>query len=362
MSDIYIYIYKTMEKFITELLKSEGFKDEYINMLIDNILSTPDDILFYSNSKSKKDWKCRIFKKLKFKPFTKQSDEYWIYRGYTLVEARDLSKKNKISRKNPTPMQKEFWISKGMSEDEAVFKIKSSRKAEKEFWTSRGFTIDEAIIKIKEYQLENSLKLKKGMLERPELYEDINWNQKKYWMRKGYTEKESVDIISEKQRTFSLDICIAKYGDKEGKKRWINRQEKWNKSYKKTNYSKISQDLFWEIINSNKLINTEKKSIFFATYNNGSKDMEQNREYVISTNNISIKPDFLMLPDKKIIEFDGIYWHDNKKRNKPENIKREMIREKELINIKYNVLRINENEYKNNRELTIQKCINFLNL
>jgi|WetSurMetagenome_2_1015567.scaffolds.fasta_scaffold1664862_1 hypothetical protein len=37
-----------------------------------------------------------------------------------------------------------FWERKGLSKDEAIFKIKSQRKTNKEYWLSRGFSDDES--------------------------------------------------------------------------------------------------------------------------------------------------------------------------------------------------------------------------
>jgi hypothetical protein len=48
-----------------------------------------------------------------------------------------------------------------------------------------------------------------------------------YWTSRGYSEGDAKKKISELQKTFSLDICIEKYGIEEGTKRWSERQEKW---------------------------------------------------------------------------------------------------------------------------------------
>jgi len=348
-----------MKNFIRSILLENFFKESYIESLIsDPSFINQDDERFYKINKGRLIWKTRIFSKLKFKSFTKQSKNYWLFRGYSKIEARDLSNENKLSRKDPTPMQKEFWMKKGMSEDDAIFKIRSSRKLNIEYWTSRGYSIDEAKNKIKDYQKINSDKLKDKKNKDPELFEDVSWNQKKYWMKKGMSEDDAEKKVSELQKTFSLEICIKKYGEEIGREKWLDRQEKWNKNYKKTNYSKISQDLFQSII---KKYNMYGKKIFFATYDNGKINEDGiNREYTIRCENISIKPDFLLLDEKKIIEFDGTYWHNHKKRNRPENQKRELIRHNELIKMGYRVLRIMENEYMECPDKIVDKCIDFL--
>jgi very-short-patch-repair endonuclease len=346
-------------EFLKKNLLNNRFKESYVDELLKpGSLLTEEDFKFYETNKSNNIWKIRIFKKLNFKSFTPQALNFWIYRGYSELEARDLVNSNKVTRKEPTPMQKEFWISKGLSESEATYKIKTFRKTNPEYWESRGYTLEEAKAQISEYQKENSEKFKSKKILKPELFEDISQSQKKYWIRKGMTEDEAIKKVSEVQTTFSLEKCIEKYGEEAGRKRWSERQEKWAKNYKKSNYSKISQDLFWELIDSGK-INLSKK-IHFATYHNGKFSDDINREHVINTENSVIKPDFVILEDKKIIEFDGIYWHNHNRRNKPENYKRERIRDENLIKAGYQILRINEAELKENSEKTIEKCLNFL--
>ena len=58
--------------------------------------------------------------------------------------------------------------------------------------------------------------------------DDRNDNQVKYWIKKGYSEEESKQKVSERQRTFTLEKCIEKYGEKEGIKRYTERQTKWS--------------------------------------------------------------------------------------------------------------------------------------
>ena len=48
-----------------------------------------------------------------------------------------------------------------------------------------------------------------------------------YWISKGCTEVESKEEVSKQQATFTLKKCIEKYGEEDGKQRWLDRQEKW---------------------------------------------------------------------------------------------------------------------------------------
>lgn len=65
-----------------------------------------------------------------------------------------------------------------------------------------------------------------------------------YWLKQtGNDLEKAKELLIKRQSTFSLEKCIEKYGEEKGLERWVERQEKWHKNYKKSNYSKISQKL-----------------------------------------------------------------------------------------------------------------------
>jgi len=195
-------------------------------------------------------------------------------------------------------------------------------------------------------------KMKKTKRNNPQ-----NENTKlEYYTSKGHFTEEAEKLLSERQSTFSLDKCIEKYGEEKGRKKWLERQEKWHKNFKKSNFSKISQELFWNVIE--KIENLE--NIYFAQLSeNKEKDISgTNNEYKLKLEKL-ILPDFLDLEQKKIIEFDGVYWHGEVGRG---NKKREAERDNILQKNGFKVLRIDENEYKKDKIGTIEKCINFLTM
>ena len=53
---------------------------------------------------------------------------------------------------------------------------------------------------------------------------------KNYWIKKGYTEEEAKEAVSNHQRNFSLDICVDKYGFLVGYNIWFKRQIDWQKT------------------------------------------------------------------------------------------------------------------------------------
>lgn len=181
-----------------------------------------------------------------------------------------------------------------------------------------------------------------------------------YWLEKTDGDLEKAKkLLSKRQSTFSLEKCIEKYGKNEGIEVWLNRQEKWQKNFKKTNFSKISQELFW---NMTEKIN-DLSNIYFAQLDeNKQKDLSgKNNEFRLRLDKKIILPDFIDIQKKKIIEFDGTYWHEVKNKkysftNNPDNQKEKLINENG-----YSILRIKENDYKNDKQGTLNKCLNFLN-
>ena len=175
-----------------------------------------------------------------------------------------------------------------------------------------------------------------------------------YWLKLHNNDTEQATTAYQKFQRRDLSWFVEKYGEVEGKQRHRAKIEKWATNFKKQNYSIISQELFVEIIK--KLPKFEHDDIFFATYNNTTMNDYQNKEYILKTTKSFVRPDFLYLSKKKIIEFDGTYWHSNAKAN-PE---RERLRDIAIAEQHYNILHITEHDYKTNKEQVIQECINFL--
>jgi hypothetical protein len=182
-----------------------------------------------------------------------------------------------------------------------------------------------------------------------------------YWLNRGFDEQTAIEKQSERQSTFSLDLCIQKHGETEGRKIWQERQTKWLKSYPFSNYSQISQKLFWQIYN---VIGEKFGPVMFAELNRQTMTKEskgKNHEIVLELNGKSIKPDFLVVDRNAVIEFDGDYWHErdmimDDKTNKTRSETRDLA----LTAAGYRVLHIKEREFNANLQSTIDKCINFI--
>ena len=203
-----------------------------------------------------------------------------------------------------------------------------------------------------------------------------NTNQKEYWMKKGYTEKEAEQLVSQRQQTFSKEICIEKHGEKEGLKIWQERQDKWQATLDAKSpeekeriarakmcggkgYSMISQEMFWKIYEKIKTV-VDTDQIYFATYNRLThKDdgTEKNYEYFfITEDGEHFFLDFLLRNKKRIIEFDGDYWHGEARGNQ----ERDRIREQKLKDAGYEIWRVSERDYKREPVAMVYEAVQFL--
>lgn len=183
-------------------------------------------------------------------------------------------------------------------------------------------------------------------------------------------------LLKERQATFSKEKCVEKYGEKEGIKRWKERQEKWQDTLNSksdeekkringlkingsVNYSKASQKLFWKVYS--KICNSYKKIFFAQLDGKGNIDSSgKNHEYILELKKEKYcRPDFLVEDIKKIIEFDGSYWHDSVKgKGKGE---KELERERLIKNEGYKILHVKEKDFYVNEDEVVKKCLEFLN-
>jgi very-short-patch-repair endonuclease len=140
-----------------------------------------------------------------------------------------------------------------------------------------------------------------------------------------------------------------RYGKEKGREKYL---EYWKNIFKtrKVPYSKISQELFWNIYNN--LNDLEKKYVYFEELNNEKRIFLSKEEQSQLYDKMFIFSDFTY--KNKIIEYDGEYWHD-----KEVDKKRDVI----LKDKGYEVLRISSDDFKrgNINKKVIDKCVRFLN-
>jgi len=192
-----------------------------------------------------------------------------------------------------------------------------------------------------------------------------------YWINKGYSEEDALLKLKKRQTTFTLEICIQKYGEIEGKRIYTERQDKWQDSLLKNGnlkygYSNISQVLFNFILEYYTFEN--KEQVYFAT---------KNQEYRLEKENGGVwLYDFVDLKNKKIIEYNGDQYHANPNIFEPNDFPHPFIKDmtaqeiwnkderKRKIAEKNGIdmLIIWDSEYKSQKINTLEKCKKYLNL
>jgi len=303
------------------------------------------------------------------------SKKYGVDNSVIVKRLRD----NNVEVVNGSAFSVNYWVKRGLSEDESKLKVKEMKPNLVEYWISRGFSFDESKLKTELHLMntERAFIYKYGEDEGVRLFREKKEKEGKlnsprsveYWVNKGYSIEESKIKVSEIQGTFSLVKCIKKYGEEEGKKIFIERQKKWQESlYKsgnlKSGYSKVSQELFFELIKH--YDNIENLNyIMFAT---------KGGEFVLTSVEGFYRYDFTDLLNKKIIEYNGDNYHANpdiflttdtpnpfRKSITSEDIwKKDEIKVKLANKYNFEVLVIWDSEYKNNKEKVIKKCLKFL--
>lgn len=265
---------------------------------------------------------------------------------------------NKMGDKNPM-FNKSSW-SKGKTK-ETDARIKSSAEknsGDKHYNFGKNLT-EEHKNKIKK-SLDNDLmrnKLKKPI-------------KQKYQEKYGELWEIHYNVFLEKMKKVNtLEWFINNFGEQEGLNYYKKRSDNLKKNshivthpenFKNKAFSKISQELFWVLYSE---IKKTYKKIYFAELNN---------EHSCSTGSYCF--DFVVIDNKKIIEFNGDKFHPRENLNSaeleiwstPHGIpgiiisNRDKIKKEKSHNNGFEILYIWESEYKLSKENEIKKCLNFL--
>lgn len=248
----------------------------------------------------------------------------------------------------------------------------------KEFWIKRGYSEEESMKKSMEVMKNIHIKTSEKKKENKELYKDTYTTNIEYWIKRGYSEEDAKILLSKRQTTFSKEICIEKFGEELGLEKWKKRQEDWIKTldsksdyekieinrkklFNNSGYSKISQDLFWKIYD-----NFKDNNIHFEELNGEiiRYDKKRKKHY---------RYDYIDFSLKKCIEFNGDYWHCNPikydenfihpivKISAKDIWEKDIAKNNWIENRGYQVLTIWESEYRKNHDETLKKCLDFLN-
>lgn len=179
----------------------------------------------------------------------------------------------------------------------------------KEFWIERGWTNPEE--KVSEVQSKCGKKFSEK-IKKDKSIRITNTNIE-WYLNKGYSLEESNNLLKDRQKTFSLDTCIKKYGKEKGLEIFRKRQEKWQKSlYENNNEDTMKK---WRFFGK---ASKKSNNLFSKYYEMLCEDFncflsKYNREYMIETNEKRYFYDFT-IPDLKLIfEYNGSHVHANPK-------------------------------------------------
>lgn len=187
-----------------------------------------------------------------------------------------------------------------------------------------------------------------------------SWNSTGYWIDRGYSEEEARNIIKTKSVSNGLDHYIKKYGEEEGRVRYEQRINQWQKSLHKnfatygdsrSCQSGFALDIIKQLCNYLRIEIPKKEKFMTCHGHKFAYDFTYNH---------------------KIIEFNGDYWHCNPKLyskdffNKSMNMSAEDIWNKDRLKKEcaekngYDYLVVWELEYNQDSESIIKKCKEFL--
>lgn len=208
---------------------------------------------------------------------------------------------------------------------------------------------------------EELIEIRKNFISNRKYIKENNSNTLEYYISKGYSIDDAKVMLSNRQRTFSLDKCIEKYGEEQGLIIFNKRQQKWIKSLQ-DNFRKYGES------RSTK----SKIELQFITELCGKLNIKvPNKQKYINDPDGCYAYDFTY--NHKIIEFNGDYWHCNPQIYNKNFIHKTMkisayeIWKKDEMKIGiakkhgYDVLVVWESEYLVNKDYVLEKCINFLN-
>lgn len=227
-----------------------------------------------------------------------------------------------------------------------------------EWWKLRYPQLNEdELIKLRNESLKDKLKNR------------LSDNQIEYWTNQGFSEEEAKEKIKERQSTFTLEKCIEKFGEEEGIIRFNERQKKWSNKiesqYKEGKFSKVPKK------QTSSRYSKSAKGLFDCLLKEFPDAKCFDNEIELINGNSRVYFDFSV--NKKIIEFNGDYWHCHPNQYLPTYFHKRLKMtssekwkiDKEKIQLAefygYEVLVIWESDYKKNSLKIIKECLEFLN-
>jgi G:T-mismatch repair DNA endonuclease (very short patch repair protein) len=308
------------------------------------------------------------------------SPKYWINRGWDSVQAKvnaaaHMQIVNKKANRD-SPYSMEFWTKKinpvtgnNYTEIEADFERNSRRPIRPEYWIKKGYTQEIAKQLAVDAKFKNN---KKGANNAATT--DIRRATSKrcieYYTARGHSDEEAAIMRSNSQKYFSKEICIQKHGELEGLKVWNDRQEKWQETLSAKSNEEKARINRLKLFKGGSVSKGETLLFEMLTFNNISCVKQHS---ILKSQTTYYVYD--IVSNKKIIEYNGDYWHANPKKYMSTDILRfpggiqvqassiwskDQQKQQYAQDQGYEVLVIWESDFKKNKEEVVKKCIQFL--
>ena len=300
--------------------------------------------------------------------------EHYLNKGLSLEEAQ---KRVAHTSKRVSETSKEIWK-----------KVKQEGKTRggwsKKHFIELGFSEDDAEIEMKKRSKsrENKMKEFRKKFFGTDEYKKYSNCCIEFYLNKGLSLEESEILLRERQTTNTLENYIKKYGEEEGIKKFEDRKKKWSKDmeerYQRGEYNRVSNlynlfsshvefDFCKKLISKLEKLGIDINRIF--TFNT------KQQQYYIHYNGRKYFYDFVYINGnkRKIIEFNGDFWHMNPKKYNENDYNKLMYKfakeiwedDKNKKNIaesqqNFEVCYIWEYDWRENEDRELNKCINFL--
>lgn len=144
----------------------------------------------------------------------KNFPEYWTTRKYTEEAAYDLA----------------FKFFNNTISDVELKMISCSTQFNKDFWLIRGYSLEYALKKVSDIQSNNAKKYAEKYTK--EERKKFTTTCIEYYLEQGMSLEDAQEAVSNRQRTFSLQKCVDRYGKEKGYDIWKNRQYRWQETMK----------------------------------------------------------------------------------------------------------------------------------
>lgn len=230
-----------------------------------------------------------------------------------------------------------------------------------EFWKAKGLSDEAALIKLTDVQSRFSKQVKNRKSN----------TTLQYFLDKGLSETDARSALRNRQSTKTLEKAIAKYGNIDGPNIWANRNKTWSSTveakYKNGEFIKTPKTKVWRVTSISELELAES-----LQYSTNSQLLFGENQLTIFDGNRNYYYDICDPAKRKIIEYNGDYWHANPSKYAEDQIVHSNKTAKQIWEsdanklaiikaLGYNVLIIWESEYLKNKKDISLACLNFIN-